>query len=315
VAAGMVPLALASDTGGSIRIPAGYCGVAGLKPTYGRVSKAGAVPLAPSLDHPGFISRDVTDLAIAFAAVAGYDPEEATTGNAPLPSLDDINNGLSGLRIGLAPTLHHPSLRADHEVIFQSVVDTISRAGGDIREVQIPAAKEIRPTFDVIQRAEVYHVHTHVLGTFPIRADEYGSDVRSRLEMAAQVTLAQYLEARQMAARIRRQFEIAFAGVDVILAPMAAGGPSSMAQPDVVEHLGAKIPFRDLVMGYTVPQNVTGLPACAVRAGFDQDGIPVGVQVTAPTGREDLALRVARCLEEMLGGFKAPPRPDSGSVK
>ena len=179
--------------------------------------------------------------------------------------------------------------------------------------MQIPAAKEIRPTFDIMQRAEAYHVHTHVLGTFPVKADEYGTDVRSRLEMAAQVTLAQYLEARQMAARIRRQFEIALAGVDVILTPIAAAGPSSAARPDVVEHLGAEIPFRDLVMDYTVPQNLTGLPTCAVRAGFDQDGIPVGVQVTAPPGREDLALRVARCLEEMLGGFKRPPRPGSGS--
>jgi len=311
VAAGMVPLALASDTGGSIRVPAGYCGVAGLKPTYGRVSKAGGVPLAPSLDHPGFISRDVTDLTIVFSAVAGYDPEDPTTSNAPLPSWDHINNGLCGLRIGLAPTLHHPSLRADHEAIFQSVVDTLPRGGGDLREVQIPAAREIRPTFDIIQRAEAYHVHTHVLGAFPVRADEYGIDVRGRLELAAQVSLAQYLEARQMAARIRRQFEIAFAGVDVILTPIAAGGPSSTAQPDVVEHLGTEIPFRDLVMDYTVPQNVTGLPSCAVRAGFDQDGIPVGVQVTAPPGREDLALRVARGLEEMLGGFKPPPQPPS----
>jgi Asp-tRNA(Asn)/Glu-tRNA(Gln) amidotransferase A subunit family amidase len=216
------------------------------------------------------------------------------------PSLTPVHSGTAG---GWA------HLRADHEVTFQSVVDAISHVGGDLREVRIPAAAEIRPTFDIIQRAEVYHVHTHVLGTFPARADEYGTDVRSRLEMAAQVSLAQYLEARQMAARIRRQFEIAFAGVDVLLTPIAAGGPSSTAQPDVVEHLGAKIPFRDLVMNYTVPQNVTGLPTCAVRAGFDQDRIPVGVQVTAPPGREDLALRVARCLEEMLGGFKVPPRP------
>jgi aspartyl-tRNA(Asn)/glutamyl-tRNA(Gln) amidotransferase subunit A len=311
VATGMVPIALASDTGGSIRIPAGYCGVAGLKPSYGRVSKVGAVPLAPSLDHPGFISRDVSDLAMVFSAVAGYDPEDATTSAAPIPSFEHLNSGLSDLRIGLAPTLHHPPLRADHEAVFRSLIDGISKARGVLTEVHLPAAAEIRPTFDIIQRAEAYHVHTHFLGTFPARADEYGADVRSRLEMAAQVKLSQYLEARQMAARIRRQFEMVLAGVDVLLTPITAGGPSSTAQPDVVEYLGAKIPFRDLVMDYTVPQDVTGLPACAVRAGFDQDGVPVGVQVTAPHGREDLALRVARCIEEMLGGFKAPPRPPS----
>jgi aspartyl-tRNA(Asn)/glutamyl-tRNA(Gln) amidotransferase subunit A len=284
VAMGMVPVALASDTGGSIRIPAGYCGVAGMKPTYGRVSKAGAVPLAPSLDHPGFISRDGSGLATVFSAVAGYDPEDATTSIAPLPTFDHLDDGVAGLRIGLAASLHQPKMWPDHEIVFQSVVDAVSHGGAHISQVEIPGAAKIRSAFDIIQRAEVYHVHTRGLGTFPGRADEYGADVRGRLEMAAQVSLSQYLDARQMAAQIRRQFDIAFSAVDVLLTPVAAGGPSSIAQPDMVDHLEAKIPFRDLVMNYTVPQNVTGLPACAVRAGFDKDGIPVGIQATAAAG-------------------------------
>ena len=308
VAAGMAPITLVSDTGGSIRLPASYCGVAGLKPTYGRISKVGVVPLAPSLDHIGFISRNVGDLAVAFSAIAGYDPDDTATSTAPLPGFGNIDGGLAGLRLGLAPRMHSPHLRDDHNTIFRSVVATLSQAGGEFREVRIPAAAEIRPTFVTIQSAEAYHTHTRVLGTFPARADEYGADVRGRLEMAGQVTLAQYLEARQMAAQIRRQFEIAFADLDVLITPISAGGPSFITQPDVVEHLGAQIPFRDLVMNYTVPQNLTGFPACAVRAGFDKDGIPVGVQVTASAGREDLALRVARSLEEMLGGFKQPPQ-------
>jgi aspartyl-tRNA(Asn)/glutamyl-tRNA(Gln) amidotransferase subunit A len=309
IALGMAPAALASDTGGSIRIPAGYCGVAGLKPTYGRISKAGAVPLAPSLDHPGFITRDVTSLGLLFSAVAGYDPDDPTTSADLLPALDQIDEGIAGLRIGLARASHQPQLRPDHEFIFQCAVDAVSHAGGRISEMQVPAADKIRSVFDIMQRAEAYHVHATELGTFPARADEYGADVRSRLEMAARVSLAQYLDAQHKAAQIRRQFEVTFAAVDVLLTPVAAGGPSCIAEPDSVDHLGVKIPFRDLVMNYTVPQNITGFPACAVRAGFDNDGLPVAVQVTARAGREDLALRVARSLEQILGGFTAPPSP------
>jgi len=306
VAAGMVPIALGSDTGGSIRIPSAYCGVAGLKPTYGRISRHGAVPLAPSLDHPGFISRDVRDLAIALSAVAGYDFDDPTTSAEALPGFDHKDSGLADLLIGLAPALHHPTLQPDHAAVFQSALNAITREGGELREIQIPAAAEIRSTFDTIQRAEAYYEHAHSLGTFPVRANEYGSDVRSCLEAAAKIGLAQYLEARQMAARIRRQFEVALGEVDVLLTPVAAGGPSTIDEPDVAEHFGAKIPFRDLVLNYTVPQNLTGLPACAVRAGFDKGGIPVGVQVTAPSGREDLALRVARSLQVLLGDKEHP---------
>jgi len=309
VAAGMVPAALGSDTGGSIRIPAGYCGVAGLKPTYGRVSTRGAVPLAPSLDHPGPIARSVGDLAIAFSVLAGYDVEDPMTGTAFLPGFDDIDRGLADLRIGVAPSLHLVPLETDHAAVYRSLVDATSRAGGMLREIRIPAASEIRATFASIQMAEAYHTHTRILGTFPAKIDDYGNDVRTRLDAAASVDLPQYLQAWQMAHRIRREFEIAFGEADVILTPITAGGPSTIDQPDVVGHFGSQIAFRDLVMSYTVPQNVTGLPACAVPAGFDKDGIPVGVQVTARSGREDVALRVAQFLQVGFGRLERPPRP------
>jgi aspartyl-tRNA(Asn)/glutamyl-tRNA(Gln) amidotransferase subunit A len=232
--------------------------------------------------------------------LVGYDPEDPTTIPAALPSFGNINDDLANLVIGIVPTLHVPALRPDHQNVFQSVVDTVLRAGAQLREMRIPLAGEIRSTFGTIQMAEAYHVHRHMLGTFPRRAEEYGSDVRNHLEAAADVGIAQYLNARQMAAQIKRQFETVLTEVDVLLTPIAAGGPSTTDEPDVVHYLGSKIPFRDQVMNYTVPQNLSGLPACAVRGGFDNDALPVGVQVTAPSGREDLALRVAHSLQIIL---------------
>jgi aspartyl-tRNA(Asn)/glutamyl-tRNA(Gln) amidotransferase subunit A len=222
---------------------------------------------------------------------------------------DDISSGLADFRIGLAPGLHHPPLQPDHEAVFQLVIGTISRDGAKLRELQTPAPGEIRSTFTTIQMAEAYDVHTRLLGTFPAKADEYGSDVRARLEAASDISLEQYLSARESAARLRRQFEIALANVDVMITPISGGGPSTINDPDAVEHCGSRIPFRDLVMNYTVPQDLFGLPACAVRAGFDKDGLPVGIQVTAPSGREDIALRFARSLQVILGNTESATIP------
>lgn len=298
IATGMAPLALGSDTGGSIRIPAAFCGVAGLKPTYGRLSKRGAAALAPSLDHPGPLARDVRDLALALSVLAGWDPDDLSTLRTGPPGRL-VEPTLGGLRVGLAPDLHLVPLRPDHQDLFDSLTAAMGDAGAELREVRIPGARDVRPTFATIQMAEAYHVHSRVLGTFPGRAGEYGADVRGRLDAAAEVTLDDYLDALERRARIRRRFELAFGQVDVLLTPVSAGGPSTVDAPDRVDHLGEGMAFRDLVMDYTVPQNLTGLPACSVRAGFDADGLPVGVQVTAPALREDVAMGVALALEQM----------------
>lgn len=175
-------------------------------------------------------------------------------------------------------------------------------------QIDLVNAERIRPVFSVVQMAEAYQTHSSVLGTFPSRALEYGDDVRGRLETAAHATMSDYLEAHTETERIRRHFEAAFERVDVILTPVSAGPASRVSDPDQTIHLGRSVPFRDLVMDYTVPQNLCGLPACVVPAGFDADHLPVGVQVTAPAGREDLALRVAAVLQDRLAvGPVEPP--------
>jgi len=301
LATGMVPLALGTDTGGSVRIPAAFCGVVGLKPTYGTISKRGVVPLAPSLDHVGPMARTTGDLAIALQALAGYDPDDPTTDRRPLPDMPATAGGrLEGLKVGTAPSLHLTPLAPDFDEIFTRALAVAAEAGAEIVEMAVPHAERIRPAFTALQMAEAYHTHSVTLGTFPSRAADYGADVRGRLEAAAEVGILDYLNAQAEARQIRRRFEDAFDLVDVILTPVSAGPPSRTADPDEVKHLGRSQPFRELVMDYTVPQDITGLPACAVPAGFDTDGLPVGVQATAPARREDLCLRVASALQERL---------------
>ncbi len=299
LAGGMVPLALGTDTGGSVRIPAAFCGVAGLKPTFGTISKRGVVPLAPSLDHVGPMARAIGDLAMVLEALAGYDPEDPTSEHRPIPDLSLApGERLDGIRVGTAPSLHLTPLAPDYAEIFSQALTRAAAAGAQIVEVDVPHPESIRPAFATLQMAEAFHSHSVTLGTFPSRAADYGADVRGRLEVAAKVEISDYLEARTEAQRIRHRFEKTFESVDVILTPVSAGPPSTAAEPDQVMHLGRSMPFRDLVMDYTVPQDITGLPACVVPVGFDMLGLPVGVQATAPARREDLALRVASVLEQ-----------------
>ena len=315
VATGMVPLALGTDAGGSIRIPSSYCGVVGLKPTFGRVSKRGVVGLAPSLDHVGPIARDVEDLATALGALVGYDPDDPTMLRDSLSGFPiAFNEDLQGVRLGSIPVLHLTPLAPDHESVFRRALATAEAAGADVVEVAVEHPDRVRPCFAAIQMAEAYHAHTKTLGTYPAKASLYGADVRERLESAAAVGIEEYLNARDESLLVRRRFEAIFDTVDVFLTPVTAGSPPPVSDPDRVSHLGAVIAFRDLVMPYTVPQNLTGLPVCVVPAGFDAAGVPIGVQVTAPAGREDLALRVGSALHRSLGVPASWPPLGSGRI-
>jgi aspartyl-tRNA(Asn)/glutamyl-tRNA(Gln) amidotransferase subunit A len=159
----------------------------------------------------------------------------------------------------------------------------------------LPHADRILRTFATIQQAEALHVHRRA-GLWPARAAEYGDDVRGRLQGAEAVELADYLDALEERRRIARRFAAAFAEVDVILTPVAAAGPVPIGETTAWAADGARVPLRDLVMPYTVPQDLVGLPACAVRAGFDDAGLPIAVQLTGALGADDLVLDVATAL-------------------
>jgi aspartyl-tRNA(Asn)/glutamyl-tRNA(Gln) amidotransferase subunit A len=302
----MVPLALGSDTGGSIRIPACFCGIAGIKPTYGLVSKRGAVSLAPSLDHPGPLARTVPDLAIGLAAMAGYDASDPST-LAVAPPSGFVTASLAGTRVGVVADLHLRTLRDDHQARFDAALEAMSGAGAQLVPLGFAGAEEIRPTFAAIQMAEAHHTHSSVLGFFPERASEYGADVRGRLELSAGVTLAEYLSALESKRILRRRFARLFDEVDVVVTPITAGGPSTTSEPDISFDGTGEGPFRDVVMDYTVPQDLFGLPVCAVPNGLDDDGLPLGIQLTGRALSENAVLNAAGGVAELLGSPGSPP--------
>ncbi len=293
----ILPLAIGSDTGGSIRVPGAFCGIVGLKPTYGRISAAGVWPLARSLDHPGPMARTPTDAALLLEALAGVDPADPATEDIPLGDVADaLRAGVTGASVGVCPDLHVVPLAPDIRTAFDTAVQTVESLGGRIREIGFPGADTIFDTFATTQRAEALYTHTSA-GLYPERASEYGDDVRSRLELASTEDVSDYLAAAAERQRIRAGFARVFREVDLLMTPVSAGSPVPIGDESAI-HFGSEIDFRQLVMSYTVPQDLIGLPACTVRAGFDALGIPVGVQFTGPPWSEAWVLGAAHAFYE-----------------
>jgi aspartyl-tRNA(Asn)/glutamyl-tRNA(Gln) amidotransferase subunit A len=263
LATGMCALALGSDTGGSIRIPAAFCGVSGLKPTYGRISTTGVWPLAPSLDHAGPMARTPGDVRLLYDVLAASPPAGEVR------------------RIAVCPDLHLYALDPDLQRAFDASVGALD---AEVVEVAFPNAGDIHPAFQILQAAEAAHTHRHL---FPARADEYGADVRSRLERR-EVSLRDYLDADAVRVAIHATFAGVFQQADLLLTPIHATAP---------ERIGERSEdFRNRVLTYTVPQDMAGLPACAVPAGFDDLGLPIGIQLTGPSGAEQTVLSAAEAL-------------------
>ena len=276
LAARMVPLALGSDTGGSIRIPAGFCGVMGLKPTFGRIDARGVWPLAPSLDHAGPMARTPDDLALAFAALDGRAPGAAPTSSS----------SLDGVTVVTCTDLHSVPLPPDRSRVYEDAVQLLQSLGARIVERPFRVADLIDDTFRVVQLCEAAKVHQDA-GIFPAREDEYGQDVGWRVRYATEADPRDYLDAAANRERIRTEFGRLLHDGAVLVTPTSAVPPAHS------DDLAALHGFRAGVMPNTTPQNLAGVPSCAVRAGFDDDGLPVGVQFTAAPWRDEDALRVA----------------------
>jgi aspartyl-tRNA(Asn)/glutamyl-tRNA(Gln) amidotransferase subunit A len=298
LATGAAALALGTDTGGSIRIPAAFCGVSGLKPTYGLFSLEGVHPLAPTLDHSGPMARTPADVRLFWEALS-HRPEGDASGSSPsrrgvaqrlANSLTGPTSG-EGARIAVCPELHVRPL----EPGIQRAFDTAVAALDGVIEVGFDAPEHLYATYAPIQNAEAAKVHAE---HFPARRDEYGDDVANRLDTAAKVTLAEYVDATIERERIRAAFQTLFTHCDLLLTPVSAVPPEPIEQPTHQQ-------FRDGVLPYTVPQDLAGLPACAVPVGFDDDGLPVGVQLTGPPLSEGRVLAAAEQLYTATASARA----------
>ncbi|NQV97905.1 MAG: amidase [Acidimicrobiaceae bacterium] len=310
VSAGLVPLAVGSDTGGSIRIPAAFCGVLGLKTTWGRITRDGGVSLAPSFDSPGFFARSTKILSAAFFATAGKDWNDSATLSTPeVGHMKVTDRDLRTFSFGISDVENSIPLNRERETAFINLCEVLRSIGAAVIEVPAPNPKISLAAFVPYQMAEAFHIHTQILKTYPEKAELYGDDVRARLELASKVTATQYIEARRSASDIYRQFLKVFTTVDVLLTVVGSTGPSSISDPDFVVINGDRQPLRNSVMPSTVPQNLAGLPSITFPFGFD-DGLPIGIQMTGPPFSETLLLHISSAMEE-AGIIRIPNPPIS----
>jgi AtzE family amidohydrolase len=289
VAAGLVPLALGSDTNGSIRVPAAFCGVLGLKPTYGRVSRAGVALFAGSLDHAGPFARSAHDLALAFDAIQGPDPDDpACADRAAEPCLPGLARGIAELRIAVAD--EHFARGGQPEAF--AAVERVARVLGAERRVSIPEAERARAAAVVITSVEGAELH---LADLRARAADFDPMTRERFLAGALVPAAHYQAAQRFRAWYRDRVRQLFAEVDVILTPTTPFPAPRIGEQQVAID-GAPVPLRPLIGLYTQPISFIGLPALSVPVpGFGT--LPLGVQLIAAPWREDALLRVAALLE------------------
>ncbi|MBI0435890.1 AtzE family amidohydrolase [Roseomonas sp. KE0001] len=289
VAAGMVPVALGSDTNGSIRVPASLCGLFGLKPTYGRLSRAGTFPFVSSFDHLGPLARNVTDLARVHDALQGADPEDPMQAARPVePVLPELERGIAGLRIAVAGGYF---ARGGHPEAFAAVA-AAARALGATTVVEFPEAHRARAAAYVITAAEGAALHAARLRD---RAAGFDPEVRDRLIAGLAIPAAWVAWAQRFRRWYQARVAALFRDVDVVLAPATPVRAPLLGQK-TLELDGATVPLRPNLGLYTQPISFIGLPVVAVPLWPDA-GLPIGVQVIAAPWREDLALRVARVLE------------------
>jgi aspartyl-tRNA(Asn)/glutamyl-tRNA(Gln) amidotransferase subunit A len=290
VAGGLVPLALGSDTNGSIRVPASLCGIFGLKPTYGRLSRARSFPFVASFDHLGPFARSVSDLAASYDAMQGPDSEDPAQTPRPIePSLSALEEGASGLRIA---RLGGYFARGGEPAAFEAV-DRVARALGATREIELPGVEAARAAAFLVTMVEGGALHIDRLRA---RAADYDPDTRDRLIAGAMLPGAWVVKAQKLRGWYRARVAEIFREVDVLLAPATPCRAPRIGQKTFILD-GKEQLVRPNLGVFTQPLSFIGLPVCAVPVWTDGVALPIGVQVIAPAWREDLALRVARALE------------------
>jgi 1-carboxybiuret hydrolase len=297
VAAGFVPIALASDTNGSIRVPASLCGLYGLKPTYGRLTRARTFPFVGSLDHLGPLARSVEDLALAYDAMQGPDPDDPACADRPAELVArHLAKGAAGLRIAVAGGYF--SEPADPEAI--EAVDRCARALGATEIVDIPEARQARAAAFLITTTEGAALH---LDRLRRRAADFDPAVRDRLIAGAMLPAAWVAAAQKFRRRFQASMRRLFETVDVILAPATPCRAPRLGQT-MMTIGGAELPVRANLGLFTQPISFVGLPVATVPVWTEGERLPIGVQVIGSAWREDLVMRVAATLQLDVGPTK-----------
>jgi aspartyl-tRNA(Asn)/glutamyl-tRNA(Gln) amidotransferase subunit A len=302
VAAGLAYGALGSDTGGSIRLPAACCGIVGIKPTYGRVSRAGAMPLSWSLDHLGPMTRTVRDGALLLELIAGHDSHDATSSPRPVGDLQAaLDRAPAGLRVGLPENYYFDGVTAEVRAAVEAAGRTLAGLGARVQTLRLPDPVPLTDVANILARSESATIHARVVRERP---HELGAAVRSRLEVGFHISAHDYLQAGRLRARLTREFvSEVFAEVDAILAPTIPEPAPALADvtagpvDEVVRRMGR---FSRL----TRPFNALGLPVVSLPAGAAADGRPLGLSIVGRPFDEATVLRLAHACEQA-----GPARP------
>jgi len=296
VAAGLCPVAIGADGGGSIRIPASFCGIVGLKPTFGRLSEHGAAPLCWSVAHLGPLGATVTDAALAYAAMAGPDPKDRLSMRQPTPKLDGWDEeGLAGLALGVYwPWFRHATTQV--VASCERMLAALEERGAAIREVSIPDLEAARLAHTITIASEMALA---LSPTYARHRRDHGLDVRLNLAMARRFTATDYVQAQRVRTRLMAGFADAFASVDAVITPstgLVAPAISARALRGGESDLSTLIE----IMRFATPANLTGLPAISFPAGYADDRLPVGMQAIGRAWEEPTLLRIALAAEDVL---------------
>lgn len=294
VAARLTFAALGSDTGGSVRMPAHFCGVSGLKTTVGLVSRFGAMPLSQSLDTVGPLARTVEDCALILSLIAGGDAADPTCSTTPVPDyLAATRLPLAGRTIGIPTAFYVDDLDADVAEALDETIVTLARAGARIVPVTLPEQTRLSGASTLILLSEAAALHAHWLKTQP---EAYGDQVRARIENGFAIPAVSYLEALRWRGPALAEHNAAVEGIDAVLAPAAPMPAPTIAETDLGGAPNAEAMIQRLTR-FTRPVNYLGLPAVSIPAGFTRSGLPVGLQLIGRAFEEATLLSIGAAFQ------------------
>jgi aspartyl-tRNA(Asn)/glutamyl-tRNA(Gln) amidotransferase subunit A len=304
VAAGLCHGAIGTDTAGSIREPAALCGVVGLKPSYGRVSARGVIPLSLSLDHVGPIARTVADAAVILQAIAGFDAKDKTSADVPVEDyVRRLRENLRPLRIGVPRKFFYQDLDAEVASAADEALATLATMGAEMRDIELPV-----PTDRTLQSAESYAFHAEFVARSPER---YQPETLRRIRTGQNVSEEDLLECRRELERSRYNVAATFKNVDLIVTPTTPIPAPALAE--LKQNSDLLRPRELLLLRNTRPINVWGLPAISIPGGFTHAGLPIGLQIIGPHWGEAKVLQVAWAYEQATTWHKREPGEVSSS--
>jgi aspartyl-tRNA(Asn)/glutamyl-tRNA(Gln) amidotransferase subunit A len=321
VAARLVPAALGTDTGGSVRQPASFCGITGLKTTYGRVSRYGLIAFGSSLDTVGVLAQTAEDAALVFAAMAGRDPLDATSVDVPVPVETLHATSLRGLRVGVPQEYFIEGMQAEVREATRAAIEQIKTLGAEIVEISLPHTEYALPVYYILAPAEASANLARFDGVrygpradadtlwdvfFKTRGERFGEETTRRIMIGTYALSAGYYDAfygqaQKARTLVARDFELAFKNVDVIATPTT---PTTAFRTGAHADDPLAMYLEDV---FTLPANLAGLPGISVPAGFDGNGLPIGLQLLGPRFREDVLLSVAHAYQQVTDWHTKKP--------